>query len=171
MRCHQESALLKLCSTLTYLYVFYPLIFTQLLFLSSVSQIIVFTPNFLPSSSHPFAKAPQVWGVQPVLKRRPGWESVCQQEPKGSIRKGALHTVLHPDPSSSCLFPGNPSLPSPHPSPASITQGCRFTLTSLPPETENYSIPKSSPLLSVPVQSLTKNSSFGSLLTSWMQML
>ena len=117
----------------------------------------------------PFQRLLRFGGYQPVLKGTPGWESVCQWPPKGVSERD------HCTPYSTPIFPvpsysqESPTLLSPHPSPASTAHGSCVILTSLPLATENLSVPKPSPLLSIPMQSLTSNSSSVSLLTFWMQ--
>lgn len=160
VRCHQGkcslTALPKLCSVLPCFYIFHPLTSIRSLFLSSVSQIIAFLPNFSSSSSQRLCEE---GSSAPGISASPEGETwlgeclpACTQ---GSIRKGPSHTVFHPDLSSSQLFPADPfSAPS--------SQHCSWLLCH-----SYFSVPKPSPLLSIPMQSLTKNLSSGSLLTFW----
>lgn len=102
------AALLKLCSMLPYFYIFHLLSSTQSLFLSSASQIIVFLPNFLPSNSPPFREGSSDLGVS-ASPEGETWLGECPPvDTQGSVRKGPLHTVLHPGLPSSQLFPGDP---------------------------------------------------------------
>lgn len=122
MRCHQgkcsPTALLKPCSVLPSFYIFHPLSSTQSLFLSSVSQIILFLPSFLSSISQPLCKGFSELRASASPKGETWLGEHLPAGTQGSVRKGTLHTVLDPDLSSSQLFPGDPfstlspSLPS-----------------------------------------------------------
>lgn len=83
-------------------------------------RLLRFSPTSCSPTPSPFAKAPQTWWYQPVLKGRPDWESVCQRAPKGVTERDhcAQYFPVFPDLPSSQLFPGDPfsalspSLPS-----------------------------------------------------------
>lgn len=94
--------------------------------------------------------------------------------PAGIYRSVSKETLPHSTSPHSFPFPAVPRKPlsvlsSPLPSQHSPWLLCHFHFLSF--EIQNFSVPNPSPLLSIPIQRLTSNSSPGSLLSSWTEVV